>query len=65
MKRVKISGLNVIVQSDTIVSIGEHIKISAENCGEGKVRIVIDAPKDLRILRSNVGTGWSGKKVRL
>ncbi len=48
------SGLTVTIQSQDVIFVGDNIKIRAENNGVGKVRVRIDAPRDVKITRTNM-----------
>lgn len=42
-------GLRLCVRDSDVIWIGDDIKIHAEKCGKGIVRVTIRAPKDLKI----------------
>jgi sRNA-binding carbon storage regulator CsrA len=62
--------LSVTIKKDVTLTIGSDITITLVKCGMAKVTLRIDAPKDLRIERSdyergkgNESTDW-GKELK-
>jgi sRNA-binding carbon storage regulator CsrA len=44
-----ITGLSLVLRPGELVYIGKDIRLHVENAGAGKVRIIIDAPKEIPI----------------
>lgn len=44
-----IKGLVLKISYGDVVTIGEEIRVAAENIGDKKVKLVIDAPRDIPI----------------
>ena len=45
-----LSGLAIVVGKNEVVKIGDHILLTAEASGSGKIRLMIEAPKNIKIL---------------
>jgi sRNA-binding carbon storage regulator CsrA len=50
--RSPIQGMSIIVRIGDIISIGDKIKVHAEKAGSGRVRVIIQAPKEIKITNS-------------